>query len=244
MVLLGRRLAESLDDVPRRFAVAEWLKTSAPMALVDGCLVLINAVDVLMVGARADPRAVGVYFATVKTLALVHFVYYAAKVGSAKRFASLWHAGDQAGLAAFVATVGRWTFWASVAMAAILLVVGKPLLALFGPGFADGWGILAVLMIGALARASVGPAETLLTMAGQQTASAAVYGATLAIAFLATAGLVPLFGIWGAAVGMTGAMVFEAIVLALAVRRRLGIATFVFSAPVASGADNEGGRTE
>ncbi len=230
LVALRRRLAVVVEAVPRRWAVGEGVTTTAPMALVDTFVVLLNAVDVLVVGTWADPAAVGVYFATVKTLALVHFVYYAAKVASAKRFASLWHAGDRDGLAAFVAVVGRWTFWATLAVTLAVLAIGRPLLALFGPGFADGWTLLFVLVIGVVARASVGPAETLLTMAGQQKASAVVYGVTLVVAFLATTALTPLFGIRGAAAGMTTALVVESILLAVTVRRRLGLDPFVLTA--------------
>ena len=204
-----------------------WVGLSAPMFLVDAFLVLLNSVDILMVGRFAEPDRVAIYFATVKTLALVHFVHYAARVASAERFATAWHAGDRAGLVTFVARVVKWTFWASLAMSIALLIVGRPLLWLFGPDFTEGYPILFVLIVGALARASVGPAETLLTMAGQQSASALVYGMTFAVSLLLNAILIPIYGIWGAAWATMAAMVFESVVLASVVRRRLGLDVFV-----------------
>jgi len=225
-ILLGRRLAAVLPRVPRRWDVATWVGLSAPMFLVDSFLVLLNSIDVLLVGRYAEPDRVAVYFATVKTLALVHFVYYAAKVASAKRFASLWHAGARDELAVFVGRMVRWTFWASVVMSIGVLIVGRPLLSLFGPGFTDGFPILFVAILGVLARSSVGPAETLLSMAGQQTSSAMVYGLTLAVSLLANSILIPIYGIWGAAAGTSGAMIFESILLARVVRRRLGLDVF------------------
>ena len=228
-VLLGRRLAATLAPAPRRWDITGWIAVSAPMFLVDAFLVLLNAVDVLFVGRFAEPDRVAVYYATVKTLALVHFVYYAAKVAAAKRFASLWHAEAHDELAGFVHSTVRWTFWASLAMSAAMLVVGRPLLALFGPGFGEGFPILFVMVIGVLARASVGPAETLLTMAGQQTASAWVYGTTLVVALLLNSILVPLYGIWGAALAMAATLIFESVVLAVVVRRRLGLDVFVLA---------------
>lgn len=225
-VLIGRRLARVVPAAPRRWKIAEWARTTTPLFLVDSFVVLLSGIDVLLVGRFVEPERVAVYFATVKTLALVHFVYYAAKVAGAKRFATLWHAGRRAELSAFVADVVTWTFRGSLIMACVVLVIGRPLLGLFGPGFTDGFPILFVMVVGVLARASVGPAETLLSMAGQQAASARVYGLTLAVALLANLILVPLWGIWGAAWGMTLAMVFEAFVLAIAVRRRLGLEVF------------------
>lgn len=228
-VVIGRRLDAVLPPAPRRFDVALWVRTSAPMFLVDSFVVLLAAVDILLVGRFAEPGDVAIYFATVKTLALVHFVYYAAKVASARRFATYWHAGDRAGLAAFAARVGRWTFWASLALSIVVLALGRPLLSLFGPAFVEGWAILFVLVVGVLARASVGPAETLLTMAGQQTASATVHGLTLAVSLMANAAIVPIYGIWGAAFATAGAMIVESILLRIAVARRLGLDVFVLT---------------
>ncbi len=228
-IAIGRRLAAALPPARRRYDVALWASVSAPMLLVDGFLVLLNSIDILLVGRWAEPDRVAVYFATVKTLALVHFVYYSAKVASAKRFASLWHAGARVELEIFVDRMVKWTFWASAAMSIGVLLVGRPLLSLFGPGFTEGFPILFVLVAGVLARSSVGPAETLLSMAGQQTASAVVYGLTLAVSLIANSLLIPIYGIWGAAVGTTAAMIFESVVLAVVVRRRLGLDVFVLA---------------
>ena len=228
-VAVGRRLSVLLPAVPRRYEMGTWLRLSAPMFLVDSFVVLLNSIDILMVGRFAEPDRVAIYFATVKTLALVHFVHYAAKVASANRFATLWHAGARDDLAVFVGRMGKWTFWASLAMSGMVLLAAPTLLSLFGPGFTEGVPILFVLVLGVLARASVGPAETLLSMAGQQTSSASVHALTLAVSLLSNSVLIPIYGIWGAAVGTTVAMVFESALLALVVRRRLGLEVFVLS---------------
>jgi O-antigen/teichoic acid export membrane protein len=233
-IAIGRRLAKVFPPVPRRYDVPLWVRLSAPMFLVDSFLVLLNSIDILLVGRFAEPDRVAVYFATVKTLALVHFVYYAAKVASAKRFASLWHAGARDELAAFVGRMVKWTFWASLVMSIGVLLVGRPLLSLFGPTFTEGFPILFVLVLGVLARSSVGPAETLLSMAGQQTSSALVYGLTLMVSLVLNSVLIPIYGIWGAAVGTTVAMIFESIVLAVVVRRRLGLDVFFLASSARS----------
>lgn len=233
--LLRLRLARRHGAGPRRFDLGLWARVTAPMFVTDAFVVLFGAVDVLIVGRWTTPEQVAVYFATIKTLTLVHFVLFAAKVASAERFATFWHAGAHADLARFARTVARWTFWASLAAVVIVLVVGRPLLALFGPGFTEGFPILFVLAIGVLARASVGPAETLLTMAGQQSAPALVYGLTFAVSLVANAVLVPFHGIWGAAVATTGAMIFEAVLLAVVVRRRFGLRVFVLAPEAGSG---------
>ncbi len=75
----------------------------------------------------------------------------------------------------------RWTFWPSLFATVAILALGWPLLRLFGPDFVGAYPAMFVLALGPLARASVGPAERLLTMAGSQRACALVYAAAFTV---------------------------------------------------------------
>ncbi|MGO4837870.1 lipopolysaccharide biosynthesis protein, partial [Rhizobiaceae sp. 2RAB30] len=188
---------------------------------------LLTNADVLMVGAFMEPDDVAVYFATVKTLALVHFVYFAVKAGVAQRYAQFTH-GDSGKLAAFARETVSWTFWPSLLMAFVVLALGKPMLTLFGPGFDTGYPLLFLLVAGVVARAAVGPCESLLTMSGNQNVCAFVYALTLVVNVVLSVALIPHLGLWGAAIATAGAMVFEAAALSFTVWRRLGIVMAVF----------------
>ena len=121
-------------------------------------------------------------------------------------------------------------------MAVFILTAGHFLLALFGSEFTEGYPLLFVLVLGVVARASVGPAESLLTMSGNQNVCAAVYGGALATNIIANIILIPVWGLWGAAVATAGAMTLEAVLLALVVWRRHGIAmTILVPAPASRG---------
>lgn len=224
------RLGRTIPQGRREVLFGEWFRVALPIFLVEGFFFLMTNIDVLMVGHYMDPTHVAVYFATVKTLALVHFVYFAVKAGVAPRYSQLMHSGDHAGLEAFVHQSSRWTFWPSLAMAVMVLLVGWPMLMLFGEGFTAGYPLLFVLILGVVARASVGPAESLLNMSDNEKVCAAVYAVTLAVNLVLNALLIPHFGLAGAAVATTAAMLFEATALATTVRRRLGITMFAFAA--------------
>lgn len=213
---------------PRAYEPVAWLSVSMPIFLVEGFFFLLTNADVLMVGRFMPPEDVAVYFATVKTLAVVHFVYFAVKAGVAQRYAHFAHSGDRAGLAAFARETASWTFWPSLAMGVVVLMLGEFLLRLFGPGFDAGYPLLFVLVAGVVARASVGPAESLLTMTGNQNICAAIYAVALAINIGLNVVLIPQYGLWGAAVATGLAMVFEASALAAIAWRRLGIVMAVF----------------
>ena len=227
-LLLDRSLAREVAPGPRRYELMSWIRTSLPIFSVDGFFILLTYVDVLVLQAFVGPAEVAVYHAAAKTLVLISFVYYAVAAASAHRFSEYHVAGETEKLARFVTDTIRWTFWPSLALAIGLMVVGKPLLALFGPGFDEGYPLILVLMIGLLARASVGPSERLLNMVGQQRACALIYACAFATNLLLCLVLIPRLGLIGAAASTATATVVESALLFVVTRRRLGLHIFVF----------------
>lgn len=221
------RTSDEIRNVRPVFRTREWVLVSLPIFLVEGFVFMMTNADVLMVGWFMDPHDVAIYFATVKILALVHFVYFAVKAGVAQRYAEYATGNQHDRLKSFARATVAWTFWPSLLMAIGVLIIGKPMLMLFGPGFEAGYPLLFVLVLGVLARASVGPAESLLTMTGNQNVCAAIYAITLAINVTLAVLLIPAWGLWGAAAAMVGAMTSEAALLAFFVWRKLGIAMVV-----------------
>ncbi|GAA4120504.1 lipopolysaccharide biosynthesis protein [Aminobacter aganoensis] len=212
---------------PRSIQLNYWLKISLPIFLVESFFFLLTNADVLMVGFYMEPDRVAVYFATVKTLALVHFVYFAVKAGVAQRYAQIAH-GEPEKLAGFARETVSWTFWPSLAMGLLVLLLGEPLLGMFGPGFDAGYPLLFLLVAAVVARSAVGPCESLLTMSGHQNVCAMVYAATLALNIGLNVALIPTLGLWGAAIATSAAMIFEATALSFTVWRKLGIVMVLF----------------
>jgi O-antigen/teichoic acid export membrane protein len=227
LIGITARIDRKLAPGPTKVHFAQWFMVSLPIFLVESFFFLLTNADVLMVGAYLDPDDVAVYFATVKTLALVHFVYFAVKAGVAQRYAQFTH-GDPQKLAAFARETVSWTFWPSLLMALLVLALGQPMLVLFGPEFTAGYPLLFLLVFGVVARAAVGPCESLLTMSGNQNICAAVYAMTLAFNIGLNVLLIPFFGLWGAAIATSLAMIFEASALSFTVWRKLGIVMAIF----------------
>jgi O-antigen/teichoic acid export membrane protein len=222
------RIDKKLPVGPRTVHFREWFAVSLPIFLVESFFFLLTNADVLMVGFFMEPDDVAVYFATVKTLALVHFVYFAVKAGVAQRYAAYTH-GDPEKLAAFARDTVSWTFWPSLVMAIVVLALGEFMLMLFGPDFDAGYPLLFLLVVGVVARSAVGPAESLLTMTGNENICAFVYAMTLALNIALSVLLIPAFGLWGAAIATTVSMVFEAAALSFTVWKRLGIVMAIFA---------------
>jgi len=209
-----------------------WLMVAFPIFLIEGFYFMLTNADVIIVGLYLPPEKVAVYFAAAKTMALVHFVYFAVKAAAAQRFSSLVSGNDRTALAAFARQTVQWTFWPSLLVGGMVILAGPFLLSLFGPAFREGHMIMIVLFCGIIAKAMIGPGEVLLTMAGEHKICAAIYAVALTANLGLNVTLIPAWGLLGGATATASAMVIEASLLHIIIRRRLGIVMFVASGPV------------
>ena len=228
LALGERRLGAAVPVGRKTYDTRLWLNTALPIVLVWGMYTLLTSTDVIVLKIFRPAEEVAHYYAAAKTLALVGIIQYAVAAASAHHFTAYHVAGDRAGLVAFAAGTVRWVFWPSLAGCLAMLILGKPVLALFGAGFRDGYPVLPVLAVGQLARACVGPAERLLNMLGQQRTCALAYAAAFAVNLLGCFLLAPMFGGIGVASATAAAFVVESVLLFLIARRRLGLHMFIW----------------
>jgi O-antigen/teichoic acid export membrane protein len=228
MLVLNRRLDAHVAPGPKAYDFRGWLAVSLPILLVEGFYLLLSYTDVLVLQQFRPSEEVGVYYAVIKTLALVSFIHYAMSATTAHRFAAYNAAGDRERLSAYVAHAIKWTFWPSLAATALLLSFGKPLLWLFGPRFVAGYDIMFIAAIGLVGRAAIGPVERLLNMLGHQNVCAAAYASAFVMNLVLCVLLVPRFGGHGAAAATSISLVFETVLLFWIVRRRLGLHVLAF----------------
>ena len=228
MIVLNRRLSGHVKSGVKSYDFRGWLAVSLPILLVESFYLLLSYTDVLVLQQFRSSEEVGVYFAVVKTLALVSFIHYAMAATTAHRFAEYHATGDKARLSACVAHAIKWTFWPSLAATVLLLALGKPLLWLFGPQFVDGYDIMFIAAIGLLVRSAIGPVERLLNMLGHQMICALAYALSFVMNVALCLALVPRFGGHGAAAATSIALAFETVLLFWIVRRRLGLHVLAF----------------
>src|SRR6201999_366242 len=228
MIVLNRRLAGHIEPGPSAYDFRGWLAISLPILLVESFYLLLSYTDVLVLQQFRSSEEVGVYFAVVKTLALVSFIHYAMSATTAHRFAEYNAPGDKARLSAYVAHAINWTFWPSLAATIVLLALGKPLLWLFGPQFVVGYDIMFVAAVGLVVLSAIGPVERMLNMLGHQHICALAYALAFVMNVVFCVALVPRFGGHGAAAATSLSLTFETVLLFWIVRRRLGLHVLAF----------------
>jgi O-antigen/teichoic acid export membrane protein len=114
-------------------------------------------------------------------------------------------------------------FWPSLAATLLILACGIPMLWLFGPKFVAAYPIMFILAVGFIARASIGPAERLLNMLGEQRLCAVVYAVAFTTNVIGCFALAGPYGGTGVAIATVTAFIVETALLFMVVKRRLGV---------------------
>lgn len=226
-LILRQRVVAKIGKGPMEGPISPWVKAALPMLAVESFFFLIINTDIMVAGWFVSPEQVAVYYAATKTLALVHFVAFAIRIAMAHKIAEYHASGDQVALDRTLADTIRWTFWPSLAIAVMLALGGEFILSFFGDGFESGMLFLSILLVGIVVRATVGPAEVMLTMANAQKTAAWLYGVIFVINLSLNLILIPTIGLLGAAIATALSMTIEAIFLVIAVRHHLGVISFI-----------------
>lgn len=229
LFVLNRKLKKKVPAGPKTYEPKVWLGTALPIFVVEGFYLMLTYVDIIALQHFQSPDEVAVYYAGARLLAIVAFVYFAIAGATTHKFTQYHISGDKERLASFFRETIKWTFWPSLVVCAAILICGKPLLRLFGPGFDAGYTVMFILSVGMMARAAVGPAERLLNMLGDRKQCASIYALAFVINLVLCIILIPRLGIEGAAVSTSTALVVESIFLYFFAKRRLGMPILALS---------------
>ena len=221
-LVLNRKLAATIKPGLKAYQLKNWLATSLPMVMVDGFYLLLTYCNVLLLQLFQTPHDIAIYYAADKTLALVAFVHFAVAQTTMHKFSKHHFAGDRPKLAATLSHAIFLTFWPSLAATILVLIAGIPLLWLFGADFVAGYPLMFILSIGLLSRSAVGPLAAFLNVIGHQRACAAVFAAAFATNLALGLILIPWWGMTGAAIATSIALIVESVALFLLMKRRLG----------------------
>ena len=229
-VVLRRVSRAEVPGRTARYDPRTWLRVSMPLLLVSSLNVVFQRVDVLLVGLFLDASDAGVYAMAFRTAALASFFQTAMNTTVAPRIASLFWSGRSEELEATVLRAIRLVFLPSLAVTAVLVAFGGPILSLFGKSFRAGWPALAVYAVGQLVSVSNGPVGWLMNLTGHQSRAAVVNAVSAGLCLAGYLVLIPLFGLVGAAAANAGSVAIKNLWANRVVRRRLGFEISVLRA--------------
>ncbi|AMG74737.1 Uncharacterized protein SGRAN_2374 [Sphingopyxis granuli] len=213
------------------------IKRGGGMLVRTGLGFMVNAlvymalmrVDLLMLGLIANEEAVGLYRVAVEGGLLVAFAYGAATTVLAPEYARLYAAEDHEKLQRLVRQTARLIMAAGVFAAVPLIFFSKQIITLvFGVDYAGAGLALSVLAMGHFITFFFGDPIYLLNMTGHHNRITALVGMGLAISVVLCLALIPPFGVVGASLAASIALVSYRALAFRAVYRTIGINCAVF----------------
>lgn len=208
--------------------VREWIATSLPIAALTAIRMTMSRVDILLVGTLLGTGAAGIYAAPAHMSILITFGLAAVNMIAAPLFAELRVRGESEELQRVVTLGTRGAFLFSLVVGSVLILLGPFLLGLYGPDFAAGFPPLVILVLSQVIGSAGGSVGFLLSMTGNERLAAWLTGGVGFLNLLLNLLLIPRFGLVGAALATGIANVAWTAVLAVAVRRSLGVRPTVF----------------
>ena len=208
-----------------------WTRSLFPLVFLSSVNVIYAQADVIVLGAMKGARAVGYYGVADRNAELVNFLLMAVSLPLAPAVATIYALGDMHRLQVAVTKVVRVTFFLSLPVALAFILFGYWwLLLVYGADFTEGRWPLAILSVGQLATAWTGPSAILLTMTGHERDAARAIFISAAVNTILCVVLISQWGPQGAAVAASSSAAVWSVLLAKAVRNRLGIRVSAFSA--------------
>lgn len=219
----GARPPASGEGPERRFETRHWLKESLPFVAVGGLSVLILQCDTLMIGAILGARETGLYQPATRVALLVSIALTIVNQPLGPIISRHFVEGRKDALQVLLDRVSVVVSLFAIALTAMLLLFGGEVLGLFGEEFRAAQPALSILAVGQCANALLGPCGQLLVMMGRQRLMAALLAVAAVVNVALNLLLIPRYGIEGAAMATTVALVLWNVCVAVAAARLVGI---------------------
>lgn len=217
--------------LPNEVRVAEphydrgtWARTAYPLMAVSlSQLVISQQADIVVVGTMLTTAQAAVYGAASQLTMPLMLAASAVTYVAQSMIANL-YSRDPSQLQSLIRSV-TWISLAIVVPIAIgLIVLGKPLLSLYGDGFTEGYTVLVILTFAQLTAGLVGAlAGYLMTMTAHEKQAAWIIGITAAVNLVLALILTPKYGPVGTASATLIVAASRAIALRVYIRREMGL---------------------
>jgi O-antigen/teichoic acid export membrane protein len=175
---------------------------SAPRALAGVAQLALQRVDVVLVAALAGLPAAALYTVAGRFVVLGQFVNQAISQAVQPRLAESLATGDVSTATVLYRRATGWLVLVTWPLYLLVAAYAPVYLALFGPHYAGGDAITALLAVTMLAAAACGMVDTVLAMGGRTGWSLGNTLAALTVTVIADVSLIPRYGALGAALGL------------------------------------------
>ena len=213
----------SMNVAKPTYATRAWLRSAIPFAIMSGLFLFNSQIDLVMLGFLTHSSDVGLYRIAVSGAALVPLVLAAVNPVLGPAIARLYALEDHTRLRRAIRTGALVSLLGATPIFLVYLFLGKMVIHLaFGEVYVVAWLPLIILSGGQFINAAMGSVGLLLNMTGHERDTVWVLGLSAVLNIALNAGLIPLFGMVGAATATATSLLIWNILLSLRVHKRFG----------------------
>lgn len=225
LVLQLRRAAVSDGPtVPRRALARSFWAFSSSRAVAASLEMVLEWLDVLILAALRSPAEAGVYAVVTRSMRAGQIAEQAVRVAVSPRIGAALAVADTAGASRLFSGVTRAVIVLAWPFYLLLIVFGDTVLQVFGPEFTVGATALAIVSSAMMLVMAAGMVQTILLMGGRGRWQLTNKLVAVTVSLGLNLALVPRFGILGAALAWSVAVLTDAL-LATTQVRRMGISS-------------------
>ncbi|WP_369752894.1 flippase [Flavobacterium sp. WC2409] len=205
----------------------EILKKSFPMMVSGIFLILLNWTDILMLGRIESESQIGIYNTAFKLGYLTLFFVLSMNVIIMPKVAALFHQNNFSEMKKVINRSTQLVIVFTIPLAIGIIFFSENLLRLFGEGFIAGKTTLILITLGALFNAMTGNVDQILNMTNHQKGVRNIFFFGFLMNVALNLGLIPSYGIEGAALASLITNVVVNIVFVIVIKKKLGFFTFM-----------------
>ena len=220
---LYNKLPEPVKIVSPQYKIYNWVSVALPLLLVSSVYIIMNRLDVLMIGIFSGTTDAGIYSVASKISTLITFSLTVVSTIAAPMISELYSQDKLRKLQELVTSISWINIMFSIPIFLGIFIFGKRILAIFGLTYTDGYLALCILGLAQLFNALTGPIGHLMTMTAYQNKLVQILFLFLLINLILNYVLIPKQGIIGAALATAIANLGWNFVAAFFVYKRIGI---------------------
>jgi O-antigen/teichoic acid export membrane protein len=225
-VLVRRAEKGVLAPVSMRREFWPYWRYTGPRALSSLAQIAVQRVDIVLLGALRGLTDAAIYTAATRFLALGQLSGQALSIAVQHRLAEHMARDDRAAAGRLYQTATGWLVLLAWPAYLLFAVFAEPMLALFGEGYGAGRWVTVYLALTMLVATGCGMVDTVLNMAGKTAWTFYNALAAMVINVVANLLLIPPYGIMGAAIAWSAAILVNNLVPLAQLRWKMGLHPF------------------
>jgi len=184
----------------------EFWRFTAPRSLATLAQIVIQRLDIVLVGVLRGPAEAAVYTAATRFLVAGQLGNAAISMAAQPRFTELFAVGDRRGANTVYQTTTAWLVVLTWPLYLLAMIYAPTVLAVFGHAYHAGAAVMVVLGFAMLVATGCGLVDMVLTTTGRTTWSLANGLLAVTVNVGVDLALIPRYGMVGAAIGWAAAI--------------------------------------